>query len=263
MFATWLSIVLIIWLTVVKIKAKTNWYMVDMCWVVLYLAALLGLYLFIGSLTRPDAQVGEKVQDFMINGYFAFFGFALGPVGFYTATSCAMTFHNFEHVASVYIHLMPMLTAFCLRWNSEAFRASYPMYKNLSLKLDEFEGGAATYWVFVRPAFVVYGVWWLIYSLWLIFHGLGLPAKGYDTGFNYFNTGNKLGKMVHKMSCKKISEDNIKTTLAFYLFGHFAFIFVPNVSLSYLIFHSYWFNTIWLAVVIIVVIYRGQTYYMS
>ena len=92
--------------------------MVDMCWIVLYLAALMGLFLFIGVFTNTDIDAEGQVQEFMIDGYFAFFGFAIGPIGFYTMMNSQLTFHNFENIASLYIHLMPMLTAYCLRWNS-------------------------------------------------------------------------------------------------------------------------------------------------
>ena len=131
-----MSVFLIILLTVVKIKAKTNWYMVEMCWTILYLATLMGLYLFIGVFTHTDTDADGQVREIMIDGYFAFFGGANGPIGLYTMTMCQLTFHNYEHIANLYIHLMPMLTAYCLRWNSEAFRESYPMYKHISLRLD-------------------------------------------------------------------------------------------------------------------------------
>ena len=107
-----------------------------MCWIVLYLAALMGLYLFIGVFTNTDTDADGRVREIMINGYFAFFGGANGPIGLYTMMKCQLTFHHFEHVATLYIHLMPMLTAYSLRWNSEAFRESYPMYKNMFIRLD-------------------------------------------------------------------------------------------------------------------------------
>lgn len=38
------------------------------------------------------------------------------------------------------------------------------------------------------PALIAYLCWFTLYSFWLCFHGLGLPAKGQDTVWNWLYT---------------------------------------------------------------------------
>ena len=80
---------------ITKYKRKTHWYMVDMCWVILYMSAVLGLGLFIIYFTNPG--LADEYEWFFEAGFFAYFGFACGPIGLYVVynnQSNLMVFHS-------------------------------------------------------------------------------------------------------------------------------------------------------------------------
>lgn len=64
-----------------KYKRKTHWYMVDMCWAILYVGCLLGIVLLIFNIAAP--HLFEESKTFWINAFYAYFGFACGPIGLY------------------------------------------------------------------------------------------------------------------------------------------------------------------------------------
>ena len=79
---------------VTKYKRKTHWYMVDMCWVILYMSALAGCSLLVIYFTNPDLAM--EYEGLIRNAMYAYFGFACGPIGLYVVWNCEsnlMVFH--------------------------------------------------------------------------------------------------------------------------------------------------------------------------
>jgi len=66
---------------ITKYKRKTHWYMVDMCWVILYFSGIMGIGMLI--LNYMDPEFFMEHIEFFINGFYAYFGFACGPIGLY------------------------------------------------------------------------------------------------------------------------------------------------------------------------------------
>jgi hypothetical protein len=107
---------------ITKYKRKTHWYMVDMCWVILYLSAIMGCSLVAINFINPGLLMEN--EWFFRNCMYAYFGFACGPIGLYVVWNCEsnlMVFHSQEHISSVFIHIAPMYTAWCLRWHHKEF----------------------------------------------------------------------------------------------------------------------------------------------
>jgi len=64
-----------------KYPRKTHWYMVDMCWVMLYFSAGMGMTMFILNFFAPHLFL--EYPDFFIQCSYAYFGFSCGPIGLY------------------------------------------------------------------------------------------------------------------------------------------------------------------------------------
>ena len=243
-----------------KYKRKTHWYMVDMCWAILYMSCVCGLIAFILCFVKPE--LFEESKAWWINGFYAYFGFACGPIGLYiiwNQESNLMVFHSKEHISSVFIHLAPMYTAWALRWHHTEFRETWPMMADIS-KSVEIASNNATFFEFVWPSFIVYMAWWIPYAIWLLFCGLRLEKQGYEIGFTYFATFG-VGKIAHYLTCKKVPEDNKIGGAISYLFVHLVGIYVPSICFCYLFFISYWANVILVFASLSFATYRGAKYY--
>jgi hypothetical protein len=91
------------------------------------------------------------------------------------------------------------------------------------------------------PTFIVYLMWWVPYSLWLLCHGVNLPEKGYETGYQYFATFG-IGKIANVLSCGVVSEDSKYGGVLSYLFFHFVGIFLPSICVCWIFFTNYTLN---------------------
>ena len=245
---------------VTKYKRKTHWYMVDMCWAILYGSCLMGITMFILNYTKPELFL-ENIE-FFINGFYAYFGFACGPIGLYVIwnqESNLMVFHSQELISSVFIHLAPMYTAWALRWHHTQFRETWPLMKHLSLALEKAEE-TTTFEEFVWPSFIVYMIWWIPYAIWLLTYGLKLEEQGIEIGYTYFATFG-VGKVANFLTCGKVPVDSKYGGVISYLFVHFAFIFVPSICICYIFFISYHLNLALMIIAGMLTVHRGAKYY--
>jgi hypothetical protein len=67
----------------------------DMCWAVLYASFFMGMGLLVIILTKPELVV--EYEWLFLNGFYAYFGFACGPIGLYVlwnSGSNLMVFHS-------------------------------------------------------------------------------------------------------------------------------------------------------------------------
>ncbi|KAL1514845.1 hypothetical protein AB1Y20_003930 [Prymnesium parvum] len=150
--------------------------LLELCWVTNYL--VLGcLGFLVVSLVLPGVELasGETVRA----GWYLFFMLAAGPLGAsVAATGNALIFHSFENTASLFIHVSPLLTAWCVHVNLDDFRAAYPeLLEGIELHTPE------PLTDMLLPAFRFYFMWLLPYSAWLLLvvshaarHGSGAAA---------------------------------------------------------------------------------------
>ena len=177
-----------------------------------------------------------------------------------------MVFHSAEHIASVFIHIAPMSTAWCLRWHHEEFREAWPLFANLSRALEADEA-TATFGDLFWPTFYVYLAWWIPYSLWLICHGIDLPeTRGVDTGYSYFARSKLfikfgVGKLVHYATCGIVSVESKYGGLMSFLIFHAVGIFLPSICICWIFFISYEANLALCIVSVALATYRGAKYY--
>jgi hypothetical protein len=78
-------------------------------------------------------------------------------------------------------------------------------------------------------------VWWVPYSLWLLCHGVNLPEKGYETGYQYFATFG-VGKIANYVTCGVVPADSKYGGVVSYLFMHALCIFLPSICVCYIFF---------------------------
>jgi len=64
-----------------KYPRKTHWYMVDMCWAILYFSWGMGVSMFMLNFFAPHLFM--EYPDLFIQSSYAYFGFACGPIGLY------------------------------------------------------------------------------------------------------------------------------------------------------------------------------------
>jgi hypothetical protein len=110
------------------------------------------------------------------------------------------------------------------------------------------------------PTFYVYLLWWVPYSIWLICHGVNLPEKGYETGYQYFATFG-IGKIANYATCGIVSEDSKYGGVLSYLFFHFIGIFLPSICVCYIFFMNYTLNLLFCILCVALSTQRGAKYY--
>jgi hypothetical protein len=110
-----------------------------------------------------------------------FFAMANGPLAFaLIINKNSLVFHDGSRTSSCFIHLIPAVTSWAMRWRSRLYDGMF------ALDTRDTEAGtsstfdAAGFW---NPL-MAYGVWWVIYAIWLLSIGHALPAKGWgDSSF--------------------------------------------------------------------------------
>lgn len=136
----------------------------------------------------------------------AFFAIANGPLATALYNNGDMlVFHDIERMSSGFIHFMPALVSYSIRWllpNSLGlFKLDEPS-SNTELELTEH--------LFINPM-KIYFCWFSVYSIWLMTIGCTLVGK---PGWDKSSFGD------NKHIFKKIVGDNIRAQAMGYLVGH-------------------------------------------
>lgn len=168
------------------IKMKLQFYMLDFCWlinIVLCGASVLAVVTQFLPSTSLSPYVAEYSEPGAVQRqcWLILFVVATGPLAWaIAATGNSLVFHNFDHMATLFIHSFPMLAAWCLRWSERAQEAYPTLLNDSSMEADLWTE-------LFLPSCAVYAMWWVPYTLWLCTDGLTRPERGYDTVFNGFS----------------------------------------------------------------------------
>lgn len=167
-------------------RDNTMLYFLDFCWVMNVLYALFSLLLLIDAVTAHSFVHPSHIH---VDAGAAMFVIACGPLGWSViAMSNALVLHDVRHTSASFIHLMPCITCYSLKWNEAAVSAAWPN------TFDSFRGGGELGWVEVwSKAAVVYAVWWVLFTTWMMLHGRFQSAKktGQHTVYEYTLRTNK------------------------------------------------------------------------
>lgn len=88
-------------------------------------------------------------------------------------------FHDVSNLGSVFIHFLPPLVCYTLRWRHDRVHEAWP----LMFELDYFQD--VTSQKIITGGLFLYTAWLVPYSIWMYCFGLALPKKGvYDTTFH-------------------------------------------------------------------------------
>jgi len=243
------------------------YYWFDFCWIANF-AINIGLVVCsIDALFSRPLTGFFKLLDsdsFRRSLFCTFFGIATGPflcsVG---ALGNALIFHDVENTVSVFIHLVPALLAYTLRFHSAEILAAWPHL----FRLDYL--GDIRPWEVCVLSGIAYLAWWVCYTLWLVVQGLHLPAKGYDTVFHsMMREPNPVEQILgwskaERMRRKKANQYPVISVLIYMLIHGIASAF--SLGMSALCCCSRYFFLWTLGVMTLSAVYRGAqryTYYI-
>lgn len=241
-------------------------YWLDFCWIANFLCNV-GLIVFVleASLSPKEAHTAIHDAGFREWCFCMFWGVANGPL----VCACgvlgnALIFHDVDNTVSVFIHLVPSMLAYTLKWQKDAVRFAWPKM----FHLDYFDTVQPWSHIYLR-GMIFYWCWWLIYTSWLVACGLRVPSRGRDTIFHYTVRGNGgMGKLMgwKPEEVKQRAKDNdftIKCAIV-YMFLHMTGV-AAAMTISVACFTWHWFHALMILFLAISTIYRGAqryTYYI-
>jgi len=139
-------------------------YFSEFCWCA---NALISVY--IGALFLAPGAVPAAARATMARLVFAF---GCGPLGMSVVLlGNALVPHSIDHMMSLLIHLQPAITAYCVRWRG-VDRALFPLEP-------------ATFAEYAAPPLAFLGAWAACHALFFLAVGVDLPARGYETTYDY------------------------------------------------------------------------------
>jgi hypothetical protein len=235
------SLIILPAITVKYSLSRKQLYLLDFCWATNFLVCSLSVcILFILFSPAPPFSDVHLEQ-----GWLLFFMLGTGPLGWsVVATGNALIFHSIDHMGVLFIHVAPMLAAWCVRWHGPAFHAAYPGLTAATPHANH------DVWSLVLPATVFYGAWWLPYTIWLLVDGIHQPARGNKTVFTSFQP------MVQKYS----GVTSTAGCAAVYMAGH-AIAVNCTFFVAILAYRVYWLHTAFGVAMLLVAVSNGASRY--
>jgi len=154
----------------------------DFCWVANILCNI-GLYLIVlhGCIRQSGSFLHALGADSVRKVAFCTcWGVATRPLACAAvALRNALVFHDVDNMASVFIHILPSLLMFTLRWHAVKVASTWPTFFHLDY-FDSIEPWSDIY----LKSVVAYWIWFVPFTLWMATCGLKMPSKGLDTVFH-------------------------------------------------------------------------------
>jgi hypothetical protein len=257
-------------------------YLLDFCWVMNILGVIL-LLIFCHHSGPFTASSTVRKEVFM-----ATFGICCGPLLGATAALpfVAFVFHDIGTMTGLFIHILPPMLMYTLRWHSEALHNAYPQIFQLDYLEDmrffptssSINGGGSI----LGNASLIYVSWFIPYTSWMLLQGLDLPRKSankpgpptYDTVFHSLwrpglceTCGTLMWKRSPTLSRVQMEQDDYETRdFLLYMLGHATLAGISILTLANLCSLGPVLHGILLTLVVIICVYRGAqryTYYVT
>jgi hypothetical protein len=171
-------------------------YYLDYCWIMNLLIIIVGVTLSVYAIT------GWPLSDeFRLTMFATFFGVCCGPLlgAAYALPFVALVFHDITIIIAFFIHSLPPIALYTLRWHASEVRSAWPSVFKLDY-LEEVDFHPKDHF-FVVPwrdvgtiagnTVTLYAMWFVPYVSWMLLFGLDLPRKDrpnivpkYDTVFH-------------------------------------------------------------------------------
>jgi hypothetical protein len=233
----------------------------DFCWVISFLYVILGLSC-LGNHFGYTSVLLPGITFSHGKLFFLAFGLANGPLGWACiGLNNAMVFHSIEHMASLFIHGSPPLVAWSVRWYQQAYQDNWEGILGNPLFYPDNAEDVKFMDIFI-PAASLYGLWAFFFLIWNIIQGRFHSYKltGYDTiyhwNINKIPLMNKLAKM---FGWRKDNQTCLGPVFVYQILH--AVICLSLVSLTYLMWHSFWFHTFFVLSIIFTSCYNGSKRY--
>lgn len=196
-FWVWTSAIvgpMLIWTFLDKKRNGKELFMLDFCWVANILLTIFSLFCFAQIFAGKNAFSAITSSPFITAAVFAA---SCGPLAWSVLVlGNALVLHDPTATMSLFIHIIPPILMWSLRWHAHVVHATYP---------NVFRGGeggvstniASAAWdddfdesmtctelnlfgvsnpnpvvAFLLPAMVGYFLWWIPYTIWLLMSGL-------------------------------------------------------------------------------------------
>lgn len=190
-------------------------YWLDFCWVSTFVAtAVLFIFAFRGVARAMSADgwtVGfmpieqSMSPEWRKRIFWIFWGVGNGPLlGSVGALGNGVIFHSVDNMLSLFIHLLPSLVLFTLRWQTDAVRQAWPHV----FKLD-YMGEVDESRDILHGCAVYYALWLAPFTLWMLTTGLNAPTRMCDTVFHANMRGGPVSTVV-QTTCQKRKRDEQK-----------------------------------------------------
>lgn len=256
-------------------------YLLDFCWVMNILGVILLLIFCLHNDTFTASSIVRK-EVFM-----ATFGIGCGPLLGATAALpfVAFVFHDISTMTGLFIHILPPMLMYTLRWHSEELNNAYPQIFHLDyLENISFfpTGNISSGGSILGNAALVYVGWFIPYTSWMLLQGLDLPRKSakksfpptYDTVFHSLwrpglceTCGTLLWKRSPTLSKDQMGRDDYETKdFLVYMVGHATLVGISILTLANLCRLGSILHGILLTCVVTICVYRGAqryTYYVT
>ena len=195
------SLIMLPAITAKRMRNSTHLYLLEFCWFVNFVVCALSVCMVAALLLPAHSLLDAHLQQ----AWLLFFMLGTGPLGCsVAATGNAMLFHSLDHMSALFIHVAPMIAAWCIRWHGPAVRHAYPgttaptsvtasRSHHTTTPLCRCPGLAACTlvdaqdtWSLVLPVATFYMAWWVPYAAWLLLDGIHQPARGNKTVYGEF-----------------------------------------------------------------------------
>mmetsp|Transcript_2260 Transcript_2260/g.3049 ORF Transcript_2260/g.3049 Transcript_2260/m.3049 type:complete len:333 (+) Transcript_2260:58-1056(+) len=198
-----------------------------------------------------------------------FFAFASGPLAWsiYIFRN-SLVLHDPDYTTSVWIHLSPALTVWCLRWGGglglahteqyfpDLFRVcpGVPFPTADACMFDVWCAACpAGLYEFILHPLLFYVVMWAVPFYIVVFVLLReyIEREGKDTLFKYLSRGNTLGPLI------RAAPSSLQPLVYMLIHGTSVVVFS---ALGYVFWHSFWAHTIFLVAMIFKAVHNGSHY---
>lgn len=255
-------------------------YLLDFCWVINIMGVLL-LLMFSCYSSPFVALTNMRKEVFM-----ATFGICCGPLLGATAALpfVAFVFHDVSTMTGLFIHVLPPMLMYTLRWHGDKIQGAYPQIFQLDYFEDMrfFPSNISGEGSIAGNATLVYVSWLIPYICWMLLQGLDLPRKTgkksvsptYDTVFHSFwrqglceTCGSLLWNRPVTVSKVQMEHDDYETRdFLLYMMGHAILVCTSILTLANICRFGPLFHGILLFCVVTICVYRGAqryTYYVT
>jgi hypothetical protein len=182
--------------------------------------------------------------------FVATFMHATGPLAVATgAFNNSLVFHSIDHLTSLAIHVIPMVSVWNLRWSTLPVETANEYYLNLPLDYSP------PIIQVISDAVLSYLVWAVPYcGLLFSIKYERIKERKYDCLFMYC-----AGLPVFQPLLDFGGRDRLPVI---FMTGHFVY-YISSVLIAYVCFHSYYLHSLWMLATLYICFWNGASFYMD